>query len=96
MCRELGVRGACQGPPFRFSLVFEEADSTTRRLARTLYMQELLGAGLVTVSGVMLPCFAHSEAVVEDTLRRRRGVLAVLAESWRLRDFDRRIEIPLL
>ena len=96
LCRELTIPGACQGPPFRFSLVFEEPDPVRRRLARTLYMQELLGAGLVTVSGVMLPSMAHSDDVVAETLRRMRDVLTVMADAWRLGDFDRRIEIPLL
>jgi glutamate-1-semialdehyde 2,1-aminomutase len=96
LCRELRVPGVCKGPPFRFSLVFDEPDPITRRLARTLYMQELLGAGLVTVSGVMLPSFAHSEEVVEETLRRLHEVLTVLGQAWRRRDFDQRIEIPLL
>jgi glutamate-1-semialdehyde 2,1-aminomutase len=96
LCRERAIRGVCQGPPFRFSLVFDEPDPIKRRLARTLYMQELLGAGLVTVSGVMLPSLAHSEEVVDETLRRLGRVLNVLADAWRLGDFDRRIEIPLL
>jgi glutamate-1-semialdehyde 2,1-aminomutase len=96
LCRERGIRGNCKGPPFRFSLVFDEPDPIKRRLARTLYIQELLAAGLVTVSGVMLPSLAHSEDVVGQTLQRLGLVLTVLADAWRLNDFDRRIEIPLL
>jgi glutamate-1-semialdehyde 2,1-aminomutase len=96
LCRELGIRGACKGPPFRFSLVFDEPDPVQRRLMRTLYMQELLGTGLVTVTGVMLPGLAHSREDVDDTMRRLRNVLTTLADASRAGDFDRRIEIPLL
>jgi glutamate-1-semialdehyde 2,1-aminomutase len=94
--RELGIQGACTGPAFRFSLVFTDPDPVRRRLARTLYMQELLRAGIITVSGVMLVSSAHLDRDVEDTMRQMRRVLSVVADACRADDFDRRIEIPLL
>jgi hypothetical protein len=44
----------------------------------------------------MLPSLAHSEDVVGQTLQRLGVVLTVLSDAWRLNDFDRRIDIPLL
>ena len=96
LCREHGVPGSCKGPPFRFSLVFDEPDPVRRRLARTLYMQELLRAGIVTVSGVMLPSFAHTAQDVTETLGSMGQVLSYMGEARRRGDIDRRIEIPLL
>jgi glutamate-1-semialdehyde aminotransferase len=96
MCAELGVRARCRGPAFRFGLVFDARDPVIRRLSRTLYMQELLRQALVTVTGVMLPSYAHTEEDVDLTLRRVRLALSVVAAATRDGDFNARIEIPLL
>jgi glutamate-1-semialdehyde aminotransferase len=96
MCVELGVPGRCTGPAFRFTLTFDDPDPIARRQLRTLYMQELLRQALLTVTGVMLPSYAHSDADVNETLKRTGIALSVVADAVRDRAFDARIEIPLL
>ena len=96
LCRELGVAAALIGPPFRMGLVFEEPDPERFGLKRSLYQQELLKAGIITYDGMMLPSFAHGEAVLTATLAAVRDALGTVAQAERERDFDRYLELPPL
>ena len=51
ICRLLGIAAACTAPPFRMRFVFRDGDPDRRRLTRTLLMQSLLKARIVTVLG---------------------------------------------
>ncbi|HEX6462999.1 MAG TPA: aminotransferase class III-fold pyridoxal phosphate-dependent enzyme [Vicinamibacterales bacterium] len=95
-CADLALPAECRGPAFRFSLVFLDPDPAVRRLARTLYMQELLRRRIVTANGVMLPNWSHSDADVDDTLHAVFESIDVVASAVRRGDLDARIEIPLL
>ena len=77
LCAELGVAAALTGPPFRMGLAFDEPDPHRFSLKRTLYQQELLKSGVITYDGVMLPSFAHDDAVLAVTLAAIRNALGV-------------------
>jgi glutamate-1-semialdehyde aminotransferase len=96
LCAELGVAAALTGPPFRMGLSFEERDPDQLNLKRTLYQQELLKSGVITYDGVMLPSFAHDDAILTLTLAAIRGALGTVARAERERDFDRYLELPPL
>jgi glutamate-1-semialdehyde aminotransferase len=91
---QAGVRTLCKGPPFRFAVVFEEPDIERFRLKRTLFVQELLKTGISTYNGVMLPSYAHDEAVLERTLEGIGRAMEIVAEAEGKDDFDHYIEIP--
>jgi glutamate-1-semialdehyde 2,1-aminomutase len=95
-CRALGLRASCRGPAFRFSLVFTDPDPARRRRLRTLYMQELLREGVLTVNGVMLPSYAHGAGDLDATAARAHAALARIAPYETDAALDRAIEIPLL
>lgn len=94
LCAELGVAAALTGPPFRMGLSFDEPDPDRLSLKRTLYQQELLKSGVITYDGVMLPSFAHDDAILAITLAAIRGALSAVARAERERDFDRYLELP--
>jgi glutamate-1-semialdehyde 2,1-aminomutase len=96
VCRALGVAGACTGPPFRMSFVFREPDPDRRRLKRTLLMQELLKARIVTVLGTMLPSFAHGDDELARTIAAFARALEIVAHADRIGALERYVEIPLL
>ncbi len=96
LCAELGVAAALTGPPFRMGLSFDEPDPDRLSLKRTLYQQELLKSGVITYDGVMLPSFAHDDAILAITLAAIRGALGTVARAERERDFDRYLELPPL
>jgi glutamate-1-semialdehyde 2,1-aminomutase/spore coat polysaccharide biosynthesis protein SpsF len=94
--RDLGVEVECNGPPFRMGVLFPDVDRLSARLKRTLFMQELLKEGVITVNGVMLPSAAHDGLVLGQTLTAVGAALEVVAHAERSADFNRYIEIPLL
>ncbi len=96
LCANIGVNASCKGPPFRMALIFQEADSDRLRLKRTLYVQELLKQGITTYNGIMLPSYAHDEAVMGETLEAMGETLERLAHAERQNNFERYLEIPLL
>jgi glutamate-1-semialdehyde aminotransferase len=96
ICADLGVSAALIGPPFRMGLVFDEPDPLRFSLKRSLYQQELLKAGVITYDGMMLPSFAHNDAVLSVTLAAVREALGVVARAEREGDFDRYLELPPL
>ena len=96
LCAELSVSGALVGPPFRMGLLFDEADPQRFNLKRSLYHQELLKAGIITYDGMMLPSFAHDDAVLTITLAAVRNALGVVNRAEREGDFDRYLEFPPL
>jgi glutamate-1-semialdehyde aminotransferase len=96
LCAELGVTAALTGPPFRMGLVFDEPDPHRFTLKRTLYQQELLKSGVITYDGMMLPSFAHDDAVLTTTLTAVGNALGVVAQAEREGDFDRYLELPPL
>jgi hypothetical protein len=59
-------------------------------------MQELLKEGVITVTGIMLPSYAHDTVVMRQTLEAVGAALEVVAWASRTGDYDRLIEIPLL
>ena len=96
-CRRHGVAANCEGPPFRFTLAFAEADPMRLAMKRTLLQQELLKAGLITYNGFLLPSYAHRDgAVIDATLAAVDAALATIAEAERRNRLDRYLEIPLL
>lgn len=96
IAKDLGVAVECKGPPFRMGLHFPEADGAVAQLKRTLFMQELLKEGVITVTGVMLPSYSHDPVVLHRTLEAIGTALEVVATAERTSDYDRYIEIPLL
>jgi glutamate-1-semialdehyde aminotransferase len=95
-CRQLSVAGECTGPPFRMAFVFRESDVTRRRLKRTLLMQELLKERIITLSGMMLPSYAHDDEALQRTIRAFARALEIVAHADRRDDLHRHVEIPLL
>ena len=93
---DLGVAVECKGPPFRMGVHFPDRDPAIGRLKRTLFMQELLKAGVITVTGVMLPSYAHDDEVLTQTLTAIGAALEAVAWAGRTGDYHRQIEIPLL
>jgi hypothetical protein len=75
---------------------FKDRDPEIAQLKRTLYMQELLKRGVITVTGMMLPSYAHDDDVMQETLRAIESAMQVVAAAGRSRDYHRFIEIPLL
>ncbi len=63
-----GVDARALGPPFRFTLAFGGADAGRARARRTLFVQELLKAGVLTYKGFMLPSFAHDDQALHAAL----------------------------
>jgi glutamate-1-semialdehyde aminotransferase len=94
--RDAGVALDCTGPPFRMAVHFPDSDRDIARLKRTLFMQELLKGGVITVTGVMLPSYAHDEHVLRQTLEVIGAALEVVAVGERTGDYHRYIDIPLL
>ena len=83
-------------PPFRMSLVLGEPDPMRRIQMRTLMQQETLRAGLSTYNGVMLPCYAHDDSTLAETMRlfeRAAEVVTNAAAKGRLEDA---LQIPPL
>jgi glutamate-1-semialdehyde 2,1-aminomutase len=93
--QDVGVAVECKGPPFRMGVHFP-GDPVTRRFKRTIFMQELLKEGVITVTGVMLPSYAHDAAVLARTLGAVGEALDKVAWAARTGDYDRLVEIPLL
>lgn len=93
-CAAHGVPARVTGPPFRMSFVFDEPDRERERLARTLLHQELLRAGVYTLVGVMLPCYAHDDEALERTLAAFDRALGALARARGENAWDELVEIP--
>ena len=68
IAQDLRIAVECKGPPFRMGVHFPEADGAVARFKRTLFMQELLKGGVITVTGVMLPSYAHDAIIMRQTL----------------------------
>ncbi len=93
--QDVGIAAECKGPPFRMGVHFP-GDPVTRRFKRTIFMQELLKEGVITVTGVMLPSYAHDSAILARTLEAVGAALDKVAWASRTGDYDRLVEIPLL
>jgi glutamate-1-semialdehyde 2,1-aminomutase len=91
--RDLGLAVECKGPPFRMGVHFPGAAA---RLQRTLFMQELLKEGVITVTGVMLPSYAHDTVILGRTLDAIGSALEVVSRAERTGDYERYLQIPLL
>lgn len=96
ICSELGVAAECTGPPFRMAFVFHDADPLRRRLKRTLLMQELLKQRIITVSGMMLPSYAHDQDTLRRTIEAFGSALELIAHADRRNELHRYIELALL
>jgi glutamate-1-semialdehyde aminotransferase len=96
VCREVGVAGECTGPPFRMAFVFREPNAERRQLKRTLLMQELLKQRIITVTGMMLPSYAHNGETLRRTVDAFGQALEVVAYADRRDDLHRHIELTLL
>ena len=96
LCEQIGIAASCKGPPFRTALIFDEADDERLRIKRTLYIQELLKGGVTTYNGIMLPSYAHDDAILNQTTAVIGKALDITAGADRRNDFDRYIEIPLI
>jgi glutamate-1-semialdehyde 2,1-aminomutase len=95
LCAQLGVDAGCKGPPFRTAVIFNEPDEERFHLKRTLYVQELMKAGVAKYHGFfMLPSYAHDEAALEFTLAAVGRALEAVAEAEASDTFHQRIEIP--
>jgi glutamate-1-semialdehyde 2,1-aminomutase len=82
VCGRIGIAAECTGPPFRMGFVFRDGDPGRRRLKRTLLMQELLKARVVTVLATTIAAFARA--------------LEIVAHAERHGGLERAVEIPLL
>jgi glutamate-1-semialdehyde 2,1-aminomutase len=96
VCGRIGIAAECTGPPFRMGFVFRDGDPDRRRLKRTLLMQELLKARIVTVLGTMLPSAAHGDAELTATIAAFARALEIVAHADRHGALERSVEIPLL
>ena len=96
IAQDLRLAVECKGPPFRMGVHFPDADGAVARFKRTLFMQELLKGGVITVTGVMLPSYAHDAVIMRQTLEVIGAALEVVAWAGRTGDYDRHLEIPLL
>ncbi|MFL6797472.1 MAG: aminotransferase class III-fold pyridoxal phosphate-dependent enzyme [Xanthobacteraceae bacterium] len=98
ICGACGVDARVVGPPFRMRLVFAEPDPLRRKLLHTLYVQQLLGAGLITYQGIMLPSYAHGEAELSHTMSVMEDALGRCAHYSERESIElhRCIEIPLI
>lgn len=96
VCRQVGIDGECTGPPFRMAFTFREPDTARRQLKRTLLMQELLKERVVTVTGMMLPSYAHNDDTFRWTVAAFAKALEVVAHADRRDDLHRYIELTLL
>jgi len=94
--RQAGIDGDCTGAPFQLLFVFREPDPVRRRWKRTLLMQELLRQGLFTVSGMMLPSYAHDGEALERALAAYGQAFEVIAHADRSGELPRYIDLPLL
>lgn len=95
-CVSAGLAASCRGPAFRFQLTFQDGDLYRRRLKRTLYFQRLLEQQIVTVTGVMLPSYAHTNAIVDRSLEAIGSAIQSIAEADRAGTLEQAIDIPLL
>ena len=95
-CVEAGLAASCRGPAFRFQLTFDDRDPYRRRLKRTLYFQRLLEERTITVTGVMLPSYAHTDAIVERSVEAIGRVIGSIAAADRAGTLEGAIDIPLL
>jgi len=73
---------------------FAEPDPERLCKMRTLYVQELFRAGMLSANGILSPSYAHNDEVLEAALAIVGGALEAVARAEREDDFDRRIEIP--
>jgi glutamate-1-semialdehyde aminotransferase/predicted aldo/keto reductase-like oxidoreductase len=96
VCRQTSIAGECTGPPFRMAFIFREPDAARRQLKRTLLMQELLKERIITVTGMMLPSYAHDDEALQRTIAAFARALEVVAYADRRDDLHRHIELPLL
>lgn len=94
LCAQLGAAAGCKGPPFRMAVMFDEPDPYRFELKRTLFQQEMLKSGLITYNGVMLPSFAHDDAVLENTLEIMGSAMEVVVRAERENTLERCTEIP--
>ena len=96
-CARPGSPRRAAGPRSGFSSTFADPDPYRRRLKRTLYFQRLLEERIITVTGVMLPSYAHTEAIVERTVDAIGRVIGSIAEARARRvRWKQAIDIPLL
>jgi glutamate-1-semialdehyde 2,1-aminomutase len=95
-CRAAGVAASCIGPPFRMLVAFDEPDAERLRLKRTLYHQELMRAGVLTLNGFMLPSYAHDDTALQATLDAAGRALRAVAAAGGEDGLRRAVEIPLV
>ena len=96
LCRSLDLPAAMLGPAFRFSFHFKETDAYRLIQLRTLYQQELMKRRILTYNGIMLPNYAHTEIVYEETMEAMQGALEVVRQAMRDGRLHRFIEMPLI
>jgi glutamate-1-semialdehyde aminotransferase/predicted aldo/keto reductase-like oxidoreductase len=96
VCRQVGIDGECTGPPFRIAFIFREPDAARRQLKRTLLMQELLKERVITVTGMMLPSYAHGEETLRRTIAAFAKALEIVEHADRRNELHRYIELVLL
>jgi hypothetical protein len=78
------------------AFVFRESNPERRQLKRTLLMQELLKQRIVTVTGMMLPSYAHNDETLHRTVDAFGQALDVVAYADRRDELHRHVELPLL
>lgn len=96
LCNKIGISAIVKGPPFRFGLIFKEENIETFRLKKTIYMQELLKEGVITVTGIMLPSFSHDSSVLEKTLSAVQKALLTIKKAEETGDYYSFLDIPVL
>ncbi len=96
ICRRIGLAVECKGPPFRMAIAFDEPDPDRLRMKRTLYQQELMKCGITTYNGIMIPSYAHTEAVLKETLSAAECALRAVDGAERENNLEGAIELPLL
>ncbi|MBM3458326.1 MAG: aminotransferase class III-fold pyridoxal phosphate-dependent enzyme [Armatimonadetes bacterium] len=69
---EVGLPGQCTGPCWHPTLQFTALSDQDRRLAATLFIQEMARAGILTLTGFYMNC-AHSAEDVGQTASAARG-----------------------
>ena len=80
VAEKVGVNCRLSGPEARMTFEFFGLDESQRTPIRTLFLQECLKNGVLT-NGTLLPCYAHDDAAIEETMAAFEIALTVVAQA---------------
>ena len=97
LAAEAGLREhtRCIGLPPRTVLTFTDRKGQESLAMKSLFQQEVVRRGILTVGGFNL-CYRHSDADVDRTLEACRAALRTLAEALADGDVEGRLQGPVI